>query len=1267
MKRIIIVLWICLLLTTAVTATEIWNATAETGSGVDNTAAGQGTSERTIRFKASAAAITDGLYENITICSLGGTSAGHTITNVHICEYDNNVGDCVAGTLSKGGGITAGIDAYGCTDLTNTSYTINGSKTYYVGYVHSGVGGYQSFDGAANNRVLVIGNYSYTEDWTETTYAAAITMETTLSGDEIVSNNAPTISSVTLIPSTPRTQTDQNCSAYYEDSDGDSGSVNFTWYINGTQDTSWDSQDTSISNGTTAYAQTLVPKASITLNSNITCSAYASDGTDNSGWVNGTETTVLSELPVISGELLRINDIGGTPDVFFRFNVTDADGSGDLDSCFAIDTFSPSWNSSNITAWSSNPITIDVENSLLGVSYVGFRCNDTTDQSDTSASIPFNLTEGTTYDAAVATSSLTTQYFNRTDSLINTGTGSSIAYNFQYIQAIQAGATTIAPATTGTYSTSSIDIYPVWQGNWITKDSQTWTQDTSQTKSLDTVNFNDTAYTFTSNSSLSNLTLDWNITADTITGMGTCTGATWDTGTGSALTVQNNSNANVTVETSADCFAKEGSHTWAQNTSATKSLAMINFQDTAYTLTNYFPTALTVDWDITADAPSLTGCTGEAWNISSGTDSVNGGSGTLDVDVSSYADCFGAVDSQTWTQDTSSTKDPSNQTFYDSTYLLNNSASISLQVDWDVSAETISGYIANCNNRTWITATGTDTVTASDLNVTINATADCIDTTDGSWAENSSYSHTIDNQQITLTRNYTNNATIAITLNDSISDPANWDSGTCDYCSNASFSSATDDSTQIAWYDTGDVVTDTQTNNTSPSGTTLTIIYDAATANITGTYNISTVVNNTGGYNLTNVNVMPHKPSGWNYVNSTVYQNLTATGGTATDVIDMWAIAPFINSGSEVKEILSGWERYTFTYTINMTIDEYENYTINFTIPTSNFAGWLGTSDADQLEEVRIDNVATGLSYTEASSNLTISVPNTFSGSTSLDYSTFQGKVIYLINKAGASAGSAPPFVPVADTGGGGGGGGGGTTAIAIADVLQMYPAYISSGAFTSVMPNDLLHLPTIVVQNIDDQDHIYEWGFKCPEFDISGDPVESQNCAKDWCLPLTQDDNGQWIEEQSTFGLIPNADKNIVIKCLVDSNATLQQQYVTSFCVNAEGSNSSACTLIEIPVGQTPALSAATGFLTSSFDVGANMLDYGLICFNGNDGNCLLSFDIDLTLGNFRITKLPTLSHILTVGGAAVAVGATGGLALAGGIAGGIGLIFNLLQAVMP
>ena len=111
----------------------IWSADNETGSGYDGTT---GVERRSWRHQLSAASVEPGQWDNIAVCfwAHSGASGATDYTGLHICEQAS-AQNCTAGTITyfPDLAMTVSNDVL-CVNATDTTYQVNGSKTYLVGF-----------------------------------------------------------------------------------------------------------------------------------------------------------------------------------------------------------------------------------------------------------------------------------------------------------------------------------------------------------------------------------------------------------------------------------------------------------------------------------------------------------------------------------------------------------------------------------------------------------------------------------------------------------------------------------------------------------------------------------------------------------------------------------------------------------------------------------------------------------------------------------------------------------------------------------------------------------------------------------------------------------------------------------------------------------------------------------------------------------------------------------------------------------------------------
>ena len=170
MKRLLLTLALLLVFAAPAFTAELWNAETETGDVTWSCSGLLGTDKALM----TAANIADGIYSNIVVCAHDGDAAGSF--QMSICESSGAL-NCVAGTLqmvgttfvTPGAGVASKTPV--CKSFTNTSFQIDGSKSYVI-QVFNAAGG-SSFayltDTAGNVAQYVITtNSSGTESWSGT-------------------------------------------------------------------------------------------------------------------------------------------------------------------------------------------------------------------------------------------------------------------------------------------------------------------------------------------------------------------------------------------------------------------------------------------------------------------------------------------------------------------------------------------------------------------------------------------------------------------------------------------------------------------------------------------------------------------------------------------------------------------------------------------------------------------------------------------------------------------------------------------------------------------------------------------------------------------------------------------------------------------------------------------------------------------------------------------------------------------------------------------
>lgn len=190
-------------------------------------------------------------------------SAGSALSSANVTAY-RNTGTVEWSALTDGSGNIAkqNITEYlvdGAVTTYYTNYTINSTKTSYNEATKS-----INFTDNANT---------------------FLTMS--------LSNTAPTITAITLSPSTVYTSTGLTASLTYNDTDADSGTVYWTLYVNGTANQT--GSNASVADGsivTFTFNSTNYAKGDTLI-----VEAYANDGTANSSFANSSSTVVQNSAP----------------------------------------------------------------------------------------------------------------------------------------------------------------------------------------------------------------------------------------------------------------------------------------------------------------------------------------------------------------------------------------------------------------------------------------------------------------------------------------------------------------------------------------------------------------------------------------------------------------------------------------------------------------------------------------------------------------------------------------------------------------------------------------------------------------------------------------------------------------------------------------------------------------------------------------------------------------------------------------------------------
>jgi len=167
-------------------------------------------------------------------------------------------------------------------------------------------------------------------------YDSYVFLETLLLSAD--SNTAPNISQLSIIPSIITSSSSLNCSAMANDNESSSLNILFTWYVNTTHTTLYDSYMPCTS-GITCHTGILVPPSALKIGSNWTCSARSDDNVLFSNYSNSSTLAVQGSLPVVS--VARISEgydpqdvidliAGSVTNVYCNGTVYDADGYADI-------------------------------------------------------------------------------------------------------------------------------------------------------------------------------------------------------------------------------------------------------------------------------------------------------------------------------------------------------------------------------------------------------------------------------------------------------------------------------------------------------------------------------------------------------------------------------------------------------------------------------------------------------------------------------------------------------------------------------------------------------------------------------------------------------------------------------------------------------------------------------------------------------------------------------------------------------------------------
>ncbi len=141
------------------------------------------------------------------------------------------------------------------------------------------------------------------------------------------SNNEPNVTQLVILPTTAYTNTALTANTTYTDSDLDSGTLYFLWYVNGTN--VLNQTNSSISNGSaviTTLASTYFNKTHT-----VNVSVYANDGTDDSNTLWSSIVTILNAPPETQNVTLTSSDLlnrtNGTLIAIFSFSDLDGDSN----------------------------------------------------------------------------------------------------------------------------------------------------------------------------------------------------------------------------------------------------------------------------------------------------------------------------------------------------------------------------------------------------------------------------------------------------------------------------------------------------------------------------------------------------------------------------------------------------------------------------------------------------------------------------------------------------------------------------------------------------------------------------------------------------------------------------------------------------------------------------------------------------------------------------------------------------------------------------
>jgi len=259
------------------------------------------------------------------------TSAGVMATGV---MYDlvgtwDGISNCslyINGTLNAST-ISAVSPTAGGERFTSVGYRSGGTTPYADGVIDEVV-----IAGEAWDAITISNMHSYNHPWNATSMPSFL--------------RDPRVT-----PSPARVGDDLNCTWIAVDSNSGSINANITWYVDGTQNTSWDVTALSCGNNTLCGTSSKVT-AGVAKNKDYICSVVLYDGVSNSGWQNSTAREIDNTRPSIT---LNSPSSGSTPGAPVTLNVTVTDADGDASNVTFVSNFSAKEDWEDVTlSWTVN-------------------------------------------------------------------------------------------------------------------------------------------------------------------------------------------------------------------------------------------------------------------------------------------------------------------------------------------------------------------------------------------------------------------------------------------------------------------------------------------------------------------------------------------------------------------------------------------------------------------------------------------------------------------------------------------------------------------------------------------------------------------------------------------------------------------------------------------------------------------------------------------------------------------------------------------------